>query len=142
MASCESKVSSSFPSTVMAQYNIDSCHGTTNIPGRDQINLYYTSVSGSSNQQRPQALSFNDAPIDLLPPHFTGRVDELANIGKGFGTSHGSASTRCVVHEMPGVGKTQLALQFAQLSYNRQQYSLVFWISGVGRHQSSICFHE
>ena len=28
-------------------------------------------------------------------------------------------------------GKTQLALQFAQLSYHRQQYSLVFWMSGA-----------
>jgi hypothetical protein len=114
----------------MAQYNIDSRHSTTNIAGRDQINHYYTSMSGSSNHQQP-ALSFNDAPIDLLSSHFTGREDELVGIGKGFGTSHGNAPTRYALHGMPGVGKTQLALQFAQLSYNRRQYELVFWISGA-----------
>jgi hypothetical protein len=114
----------------MTQYNIDSRDGTTNFVGRDQIN-YYTSVPGCSNQQQPPALSFNDAPIDLLSPHFTGREGELGDIGKGLGASHGSAPTRYAVHGMPGVGKTQLALQFAKLSYNRQQYSLVFWISGA-----------
>jgi hypothetical protein len=32
---------------------------------------------------------------------------------------------------MPGIGKTQLAPRYAALSYNRQQYSAVFWISGA-----------
>jgi hypothetical protein len=120
----------SLTSTVMAQYDVDFRHGTTNIAGRDQINLYYTSASGSSNQQQP-ALSFNDSPIDLLSPHFTGREEELDDVGKGLSASNGSAPTRYALHGMPGVGKTQLTLQFAQLSYNQQRYSLVFWISGA-----------
>jgi hypothetical protein len=32
---------------------------------------------------------------------------------------------------MPGIGKSQLALQYAALSHNRQQYSVVFWVSGA-----------
>ena len=113
----------------MAQY-VDFRHGTTNIAGRDQINLYYTSASGSSNQQ-PPALSFNDSPIDLLSPHFTGREDELDDIGNGLSSSNSNGPTRYALHGMPGVGKTQLTLQFAQLSYNQQRYALVFWISGT-----------
>lgn len=32
---------------------------------------------------------------------------------------------------MPGVGKTQLALKFAMLAFQKGQYPYVFWVSGV-----------
>jgi hypothetical protein len=32
---------------------------------------------------------------------------------------------------MPGMGKSQLVLQYAKLSSDRQQYSSIFWISGA-----------
>ena len=119
----------------MTQYNIDSCCGTTNFAGQDQINHYYTSVLMSSNQQQLPALSFTVALIDLLSPHSTSRGEELDGIQKGLGMSHGSAPTHYAVHGMPGVGKTQLALQFAQLSYSQRQYLLVFWILGEKLNQ-------
>jgi hypothetical protein len=44
---------------------------------------------------------------------------------------HGNAPTRFVVHGMPGIGKSQLALRYAATSYSQQRYSLIFWISGA-----------
>lgn len=116
----------------MAQHtvhNVDSRQGTTNIIGRDQIN-HYTNVQNFSSQQLP-TLSFNDAPIDLLSAHFTGREKELEDIDKAFGTGHGNTPIRCAAHGMPGIGKTQLALQYARMWHNRHQHLPVFWISGA-----------
>jgi len=48
-----------------------------------------------------------------------------------FEINHGSSPTRCAVYAMPGMGKMQLALQYARLSYNQGQYSAIFWISGM-----------
>jgi tetratricopeptide (TPR) repeat protein len=96
--------------------------------GRDQIINYY---GVASSNRPPSALSFNDAPIDLLSSYFTGREDELDHIGRAFGTSYGSVPTRCAIHGMPGMGKTQLALQYAMRSYHQQQYSIICWISGA-----------
>ncbi|KIM89575.1 hypothetical protein PILCRDRAFT_1920 [Piloderma croceum F 1598] len=114
----------------MAQQNFDARHGTNISVGRDQINLYHTSRLSSSSQLLPALISFNDAP-DLLSCHFTGRKKELNYIKSVLSTVHGNAPNRCVVHGIPGIGKTQLALQYAELSYYRQQYSFIFWISGA-----------
>jgi NB-ARC domain len=38
---------------------------------------------------------------------------------------------RCVLHGMHGLGKTQLALRFANLSFIQQRYSIIFWISAT-----------
>ena len=48
-----------------------------------------------------------------------------------FSTSSGDPPARCVIHGMPGVGKTQLALKFAMLAFQNRQYPYVFWVSGV-----------
>jgi hypothetical protein len=39
--------------------------------------------------------------------------------------------TRCAVHGMPGIGKTQLMLRFAKLSFDQNLYSHIFWISST-----------
>jgi hypothetical protein len=111
-------------------HNTDARGSTNNNAGRDLYNHYYTFVQGSSSQLAPP-LSFNDAPIHLLSSHFTGREQELDYIGKVFSTVDCSSLLRCVVHGMQGLGKTQLALRYAESSYNRQQYSHIFWISGA-----------
>ncbi|KIM72204.1 hypothetical protein PILCRDRAFT_804162 [Piloderma croceum F 1598] len=116
----------------MAQHFVDARYSTSHVVGRDQ---YYTFVQLGSGPEAsnplPSTLSFNDAPIYLLSPHFSGRKDELDRIGMVFGMSHGDAPTRCAIFGMPGMGKTQLILQYAKLSYNRQQYSIILWISGA-----------
>jgi hypothetical protein len=83
------------------------------------------------SSQLLQPPSFNDAPIDHLSIHFTGRETELARIGEILNTVHGSSPTRCAFYGMPGLGKTQLALQYAKSSFDRQSYSVIFWISAA-----------
>jgi tetratricopeptide (TPR) repeat protein len=113
--------------------SIDARYNTLSNVGRDQI-TYYIGRDAASDRESLSALrslAFNDAPIDLLSSHFTGREDELDHIGRIFSVGHDSAPTRLVIFGMPGLGKTQLILRHAILSYNREQYSSVFWISGA-----------
>jgi hypothetical protein len=86
------------------------------------VHNHYVPVEG------PTSLSFNDAPIDLLSIHFTGREGELADIGRILDIIHDDAPTRCVIHGMDGLGKTQFSLQFAKTSFS---YSLIFWVSAT-----------
>jgi len=109
---------------------IDSRHGTSNNAQRDIINIIYPQNSGPPCQSQPFR-QFNDAPTYLLSSHFTGREKELEWIERIFGLDHGGEPTRCVMYGMFGLGKTQLALKYATRSYQRNRYSLVFWISGA-----------
>src|ERR1700691_2479031 len=115
-------------------HDIDARYSTYNGAGRDVHNHYSTSVqvltSGPSSQTSA-SLSFNEAPTGLLSSHFTGREEELDYIGKVFQVVHGNAPSRCAIHAMPGLGKTQLILQYTEISYNRRRYSLIFWISSA-----------
>ena len=75
--------------------------------------------------------SIYDIP-DLLSPYFTGRDNELNQIRCALDSSGSSGRpARCVIHGMPGAGKTQLALKYAESVYHERQYSFVFWISGA-----------
>jgi hypothetical protein len=108
----------------------DGRNNTNVITGRDYINIYSQHTSSSSHRSLPP-LSFNDAPIDLLSSHFTGRQNELDSIERIFGAVNGDAPARCVVFGMLGLGKTQLSLKYAVTSHQRRRYSLIFWISGA-----------
>lgn len=48
-----------------------------------------------------------------------------------FSTSSGELPARCVIHGMPGVGKTQLALKVATCASQRSQYTYIFWVSAA-----------
>lgn len=72
-----------------------------------------------------------ELPNFLLSPYFTGRGDELQQIERVFSISSGDLPQRCVIHGMPGVRKTQLALKFATLAFQNRQSPYVFWVSGV-----------
>ena len=72
-----------------------------------------------------------ELPNFLLSPHFTGRGDELQQIDSVFSISSGDLPARCVIHGMPGIGKTQLALKFATLAFQKGQYPYTFWVSAV-----------
>ena len=45
--------------------------------------------------------------------------------------SSGNQPQYCVIHGMPGVGKTQLVLKFATTAFHKGQYAYVFWVSAV-----------
>lgn len=68
-------------------------------------------------------------PDYILSSYFTGRGDELQQIDHAFSASSGGLSARCIIHGMPGVGKTQLALQYAILASGRSQDTYTFWVS-------------
>jgi hypothetical protein len=118
----------------MFTHQVDVRYSTNNQVSKDQINNYYVFPpveSARSSSKSPSSLSFNDAPIDLLSVHFTGRETELAYIGKVLDEAQGDVPTRCVIHGMHGIGKTQLALRFAKTAFDRRRYSLVFWITAT-----------
>jgi hypothetical protein len=105
-----------------------------NVSG-DQYRLNYQTFlqveTGASSSQPPPSLALNDAPLDLLSVHFTGREKELARLSEIMDVNHEDLPTRCVIHGMHGLGKTQLALQYAKTSYDHGRYSLIFWISAT-----------
>ena len=68
-------------------------------------------------------------PDFILPSHFTGRGDELQQIDRAFSASPSDHPARCVIHGMPGAGKTQLALQYATLAFERSEDRYTFWMS-------------
>jgi hypothetical protein len=76
---------------------------------------------------RPQPV--NDAPIGLLSIHFTGRERELDFIRDALSKVQDSRPSCCAVHGMPGIGKSQLILHYAKMSFDRGRYSHIFWIS-------------
>jgi GTPase SAR1 family protein len=48
-----------------------------------------------------------------------------------FNSSASAVPIRCVVHGMPGLGKTSLILQYATESFDQGLYSQVIWMSGT-----------
>jgi hypothetical protein len=78
-------------------------------------------------QGRPQPV--NDAPIGLLSTHFTGRENELDFIRDALSKVQNGRPNCCAVHGMPGIGKSQLILHYAKVSFDRSLYSFIFWIS-------------
>jgi hypothetical protein len=103
---------------------------TNNVTG-DQYNNYNVRVESSSSTQAPMLSPFIEAPLDLLSIYFTGRDKELDEIARTLDILHGDVPARCVVYGMHGIGKTQLALRFANDSFDQERYSHVFWMSAT-----------
>jgi hypothetical protein len=61
--------------------------------------------------------------------HFVGRSDELAAIYKEL--QHDGSRKTVVVHGLGGMGKTQLALAYAQR--HKDEYSAVFWVNSKSK---------
>lgn len=81
--------------------------------------------------QPPSSLSFNEAQ-SRLSCHFTGREEEIESIGNALGVVCNNAPTRYAIYGRAGLGKTQLASKYAELSYAYpQRYSVITWISGA-----------
>jgi hypothetical protein len=76
-----------------------------------------------------KAVPFIDGPFDLLSSSFTAREKQLDQLGQWLKARSTDSSVRCLVHGMPGVGKSQLALQFSQSVWDSKEYTYVLWIS-------------
>ncbi|KZP24776.1 hypothetical protein FIBSPDRAFT_735105 [Athelia psychrophila] len=104
-----------------------------NVHGNFQTNNYYASppiVSINPASRPAQGLPpVNNAPIDRISSCFTGREPELEFISSSFRSFQSDKPTRFVMYGMPGLGKSQLALQHANLAFASRDYSHIFWVS-------------
>jgi NB-ARC domain len=75
------------------------------------------------------ASPFIDGPFGLLSVNFTGRKAQLNQLGQWAKSRSSQSTLRYLIHGMPGVGKSQLALQFAQHVCETKEYSYILWIS-------------
>src|SRR5688572_22909220 len=70
------------------------------------------------------------APLFNVPynrnPHFTGRAEDLAQLHASLNSSDSARHVQAI-YGLGGVGKTQLALEYA--FRHRGQYAIVWWIS-------------
>jgi hypothetical protein len=63
--------------------------------------------------------------------YFRGRDKELAAIKSALRESSPREIGRCAVWGMPGIGKSQLALAYAQQEFLWSNYDLIIWLSGT-----------
>ncbi|KZP30776.1 hypothetical protein FIBSPDRAFT_945703 [Athelia psychrophila] len=78
----------------------------------------------------------NNAPTGTITRHFSGRTDQLEAISWAFRPSDDNAVlVPYAVYGDAGIGKTQLALQFAKVEYAKNTYSHIFYISGTDARQ-------
>jgi hypothetical protein len=101
------------------------------VRGDQYITNNYTSppvplASASSPQPLSQA-PFNDAPVDNLSIHFTGRKRELAQIAKEF-EQRRNIPRRCALFGNQGVGKSQLTYSWAKSTFAANENAYIMWI--------------
>ncbi|KAI4123451.1 MAG: hypothetical protein LQ338_005248 [Usnochroma carphineum] len=99
--------------------------------GTSGSEIYVCWKCGLQYPDDPLPTTVCDLPSLILSPYFTGRDKELQQVDHALRTSSSDLPARCVIHGMPGVGKTQLALRFASLAYQEGQHPYVFWVSGA-----------
>ena len=104
--------------------NVNSTHLHFNFPQR--------AIAGPSRSKiAAQCPSFNDAPLDLLSVNFTGREQEMARIIELLDTLYGDVPTRCALHGMHGVGKSQIFYALAKDLYDKGRYTHIFWMQAT-----------
>ena len=111
---------------------------TINSPRGDQYISNITNIYPSppappvsaSSVPLPSQTPFNDAPIDNLSIHFTGRKRELALIAKAFERRR-DIPLRCALHGNQGVGKSQLTYSWAKSTFAHKENAYIMWISAT-----------
>ncbi|KAF7986440.1 hypothetical protein HWV62_31197 [Athelia sp. TMB] len=74
---------------------------------------------------------FNDAPILRISKYFTGRDMDLDRISRALSRHSNNEPSRFAIHGMPGLGKSQLVLQFSKQAYASHVYAYIFWVSAT-----------
>ena len=124
--------------TIGHDLNISAPSGTVNIVGGHQYNITNNiqqstgTLASSTSAPSSHIPPFNDAPVDQLSVHFTGRKKELALIADAFQKRrHQDIPPRCVLFGNQGVGKSQLTYAWANSTYIRKENSYILWISAT-----------
>ena len=71
----------------------------------------YAFLVAETHVSTPQ--SVNNAPVGRLSAHFTGRDRDLERLEEMLNRTRNGIPSCCVIHGMPGVGKSQLSLCYA-----------------------------
>ncbi|KZP22596.1 TPR-like protein [Athelia psychrophila] len=71
---------------------------------------------------------FNDAPVDRISPCFMGREGDMHAISSAVEFCDGGTPSRYAIWGMPGLGKSQLALSYANASFNAGSHTHIIWI--------------
>ncbi|KZP22591.1 TPR-like protein [Athelia psychrophila] len=71
---------------------------------------------------------FNDAPVDRISSFFMGREGDMDAIASAVNSCDGDAPSRFAVWGMPGLGKSQLALSYANASFTAGSHTHIIWI--------------
>ncbi|KZP20022.1 TPR-like protein [Athelia psychrophila] len=105
-------------------------NANTNVDNRVHYNYYGVPPATSFNPIHPRA-PFNDAPVDRISPCFVGRDEELQLCANVLGLCDGDTPSRYAVWGMPGLGKSQLALKYANTSFRAGRHTHIIWISAT-----------
>ncbi|KAF7972004.1 hypothetical protein HWV62_19289 [Athelia sp. TMB] len=79
----------------------------------------------------------NTAPIVFISDHFTGRDSELETITRTVNSWKSDKPALFAIHGDPGRGKSQLALQYAHLSFESGKYTHIFWASATTEEKTT-----
>jgi hypothetical protein len=112
--------------------NIDTYNEVAGNSTHLHLHLPQRTIAGPSSPKNvTQCPSFNDAPLDLLSVNFTGREQEMALIIEFLDTLYGDVPTRCALHGMHGVGKSQIFYALAKDLYGNGRYTNVLWMQAT-----------
>jgi hypothetical protein len=101
-----------------------------NVRGDHITNVYQAPLARASSPPPSGQPPFNDAPIDNLSIHFTGRKRELALIAKAFERRR-DIPLRCALQGNQGVGKSQLTYSWAKSTFASKENAYIMWISAT-----------
>ncbi|KZP22624.1 TPR-like protein [Athelia psychrophila] len=97
---------------------------------QSQVNNHYQGHPpvASSNLIHPLA-PFNDAPVDRISSSFMGRYEDLQAIASTLDSCDENVPSRFAIWGMPGLGKSQVVLEYANSSFKSGRHRYIFWIS-------------
>ncbi|KAF7973687.1 hypothetical protein HWV62_14684 [Athelia sp. TMB] len=109
-----------------ASFHTNYTSGTTiNVAGD-----YHPTPDGPPVTYPPQRANY--APAVAMTRHFVGRDHELRKIRQAFNSSReGNQPVRYALCGEAGIGKSQLALRYADDAYAQKRYSHVFYLSAA-----------